>query len=119
MKRWKRNMVGILVLGLWFIPASMVSAQSLEKGVKFLEDIDEVGWYKVAGQDIVIGWKGLPANFYGWNHRTAVKASLVSLYEVNVWSVRHRQKNWSPGTGGHICVTTAKFGRFRQSNCKK
>jgi hypothetical protein len=119
MKRWKKIMSGLLVLGLYFIPISMVSAENLEKDVRFLKEVDAVSWYKVDGKDIIIGWKGLPDTFYGWNHRTAVKASLASLYEVNVWSVRHRQKNWLPGRGGHICVTTAKYGRFKKSNCTK
>jgi hypothetical protein len=119
MKRWRKVVPGLLVLSLSFIPISMASAENLEKDVKFLEKVDAVGWYKVDGKNIIIGWKGLPDTFYGWNHRTAVKASLASLYEVNVWSVRHRQKNWAPGSGGQICVTTAKYGRLGKSNCKR
>jgi len=119
MKKWKKFGMGFLVLGLWVFPVSLLFAQSLETRVKFLEDIDNVDWYKVYEKNIIIGWRGLPDNFYGWNHRTAVKASLASLYEVKVWSVRHRQKSWLPGKGGHICVTTAKSCRFGKSNCKK
>lgn len=117
MKRWKKIKVGFLGLALFFTSISMVFAQDMKEGVKFLDKVDKVSWYKIDGKDIIIGWKGVPDNFYGLNHRTAVKASMSNLYEVNVWSVRHRQKDWLPGKGGQICVTTAKFGRLGKSNC--
>ena len=119
MKALKKSLLVLIGLAILFTPASMASAHSVKEKVKFLEEVDHVDWYRVEGKNIIIGWRGLPDNFYGWNHRTAVKASLSSIYEVTVWSVRYRQKNWAPGRGGQICLTTAKFGRFGSSSCKK
>lgn len=119
MKTSKKTLASILLLVLWFVPTTALSAQSLDKDIRFLGDIKEVGWYLVDGKNIIIGWKGIPKSFYGWNHRTAVRASKLSLYEVSVWSVRHTRKGWSPGEGGQICVTTAERGRLRKTNCRK
>lgn len=74
MKRSKKIIVSLLILALWFVPASMLAA---------------------------------------------LNASKLSQYEVYVWAVRYHQKNWSPGEGGQICITTATRGRFGKTNCKK
>ena len=33
------------------------------EGVKFLDEISEVEWYKVEGKNLIIGWKGIPKFF--------------------------------------------------------
>ena len=38
-----------------------------------------------------------------------LNASKSTLYEVHVWSVRYPHKNWSPGDGGQVCITKAKW----------
>ena len=45
MKRSKKIIVSLLILALWFVPASMLAAQDLAKGVKFLDDVKKVEWY--------------------------------------------------------------------------
>ena len=119
MKRSKKIIVSLLILALWFVPASMLAAQDLAKGVKFLDHVKKVEWYKSSGKHIIIGWKGLPDDFYQWNYKSTLNASKLSQYEVYVWAVRYHQKNWSPGEGGQICITTATRGRFGKTNCKK
>jgi len=118
MKRSKKITLGILVLALWFLPVSEGVAKSLEDGVRFLKQVENVEWYRVDGQNIIIGWRRVPDNFYDWNHKTAVNASKSSLYKVYVWSVRSRYKDWSPGEGGQFCITTAQMGRLGKSSCK-
>ncbi len=116
----KRNLIaGFLILAFWFIPASTLAGQQLKQGITFLDNVEKVEWYRVNGKHIIIGWKGLPDDFYQWNYKTALKASKLSHYEVYVWAVRYHQKNWSPGEGGQICITTATRGRFGKTNCKK
>ena len=38
-----------------------------------------------------------------------LNARKSTLYEVHVWSVRYSHKNWSPGDGGQVCITKAKW----------
>ncbi|MBC8287019.1 MAG: hypothetical protein H8E42_06040 [Nitrospinae bacterium] len=120
MKKSKKITAWVLVLAFWFFPVSLGASQkNLQNRIKFLDNIENVEWYRVEGQNVIIGWKGVPENFYSWNHKTAVKASKASLYEVYVWSVRYTQKDWSPGKGGQLCITTAQMSRFGKSSCKK
>lgn len=119
MKVLKRFIAGGLLLMFWVIPNSALSSQSLGKNLRFLDTVEEIDWYLVDEKNIIIGWKGIPDNFYGWNHRAAIRASKVSLYEVNVWSVRHNRKGWRPGKGGQLCSITAKYGRLKKADCRK
>ena len=58
MNRSKKITLGILVLALWFLPVLAGADQkSLTDEIKFLDGIKNVGWYKVDGQNIIIGWK--------------------------------------------------------------
>lgn len=117
MKRSIKVFVGIL-LAFWFIPASTLAGQKLIDGIEFLDNVNKVAWYKTDGKNIIVGWKGLPDNFYNWNYKTALHASKLSQYKIYVWAVRYHQKDWSPGEGGQICITTATRGRFGKTNCK-
>ncbi len=115
-----KTTITVLMLALWLLPFAAGAAQkTLVKRVQFLDNIPKVEWYKVEGRNIIIGWKGIPYNFYGLNYRAALDASKSTLYEVQVWSVRYPQKDWSPGDGGQVCITTAKMGRIGKSSCKK
>ena len=110
----------VLVLAFLCLPVLAGATQkSLQPTVQFLDNIQKVEWYKVEGRNIIIGWKGFPDDFYHLNYKAALNASKSTLYEVYVWSVRYPQKDWSPGEGGQICITTAQMGRFGKSNCKK
>jgi hypothetical protein len=119
MKNLKKVMLGFLILSLWLIPTSTLAAGKSYEGITFLDDVKKVEWYKIDGRHIIVGWKGLPDDFYQWNYKTAIKASKLSRQKVHVWSVRYNQKLWSPGEGGQICITTATWGRFEKTNCRK
>lgn len=119
MKTSIKIILGLLILTFWFIPTSVLASQKAHGGIEFLNDVENVGWYKVNGEHIIIGWKGLPDNFYGWNYKAALKASKFSRNKIHVWAVRNNQKDWSPGYGGQICITTATKGRFEKTNCRK
>ncbi|MBC8284642.1 MAG: hypothetical protein H8E32_12570 [Nitrospinae bacterium] len=99
-------------------------SSSLEKnmieGVKFLDTISEVEWYKVEGRSLVIGWKGIPKFFPHTNRKAAMRANIATGREVHVWAVRHTQKNWQVGSGrSYICFVSAINGRVKNGNCKR
>ena len=41
--------------------------------------------------------------------RMLPNANKSTLYEIHVCSVRYPHKNWSPGDGGQVCITKAKW----------
>ena len=41
--------------------------------------------------------------------RMLLNANKSTLYEIHVCSVRYPHKNWSPGDGGQVCITKAKW----------
>ena len=41
--------------------------------------------------------------------RMSLNANKSTLYEIHVCSVRYPHKNWSPGDGGQVCITKAKW----------
>ncbi len=80
-----KTMVTVLMPALWLLPITAGATQkNLPKRVQFLDSIQKVEWYKVEGRNIIIGWKGIPDNFYGLSYKAARNASKSSLYEIQV-----------------------------------
>ena len=101
---------------------SFAHANSMEnaliKGVMFLDDVPQVEWYRVDGNSLIIGWKGIPQFFPHTNRRAAIRATLATGRKIHVWAVRHNQKKWSVGSGEpHICSVSAKNGRVESDTC--
>ena len=111
----------LVSLIVWSSP-SFVQANSLENamisGVKFSDDIPEVGWYRVKGQSLIIGWKVIPQAFSIINRRAAIRSAITTGREVHIWAVRHNQKKWRVGSGEpHICSVLARNGRVKTDTC--
>jgi hypothetical protein len=120
MKKSQLILAGLLLLALGLIPTSALAAQNLKSGIHFLNDVSKVDWYKIDGRHIIIGWKGsLSEDFYSLNTRTAQNASRFILNRVYVWAVPSHKKDWEPGEGGHICITTAAKSGSIKTNCRK
>ncbi len=110
----------LLSLSLSTTAYSTSLEKNLIKGVKFLDDVSEVEWYKVEGKSVIIGWKGLPKFFPHTNRKAAIRGSISTGREVHVWSVRSTAKNWSVGSGkSYICFVSAINGRVKNGNCKR
>lgn len=50
----------ILALNITSPAQSSSFKKNIIKGVKFLDDTEEVECYRVEGKSMIIGWKGLP-----------------------------------------------------------
>ena len=114
--------LSILIFALIIsIPAQSASfKENMIKGVKFLDTIPEVDWYKVEGRNLIIGWKGIPIFFPHNNRKAAIRANIATSREIHVWAVRHTQRNWSVGSGkSYICFVTAINGRVKHGNCQR
>jgi hypothetical protein len=112
----------LLISLIIFTSPSFSNASALENamidGVKFLDDIPEVEWYRVNGKSLVIGWKGIPQIFSRINRRAAIRSTISTGRETRVWAVRHHQKKWKVGSGDpHICWVIAKNGRVKADTC--
>ena len=51
-----------LIQGLNFTSPAQSSSfkNNIIKGVKFLDAIEEVEWYRIEGKSLIIGWKRVP-----------------------------------------------------------
>tara|TARA_B100000809_G_scaffold239360_1_gene260853 strand:- start:207 stop:590 length:384 start_codon:yes stop_codon:yes gene_type:complete len=117
----KPTLLAILILSTFFTSAHANSLENaLIDGVKFLDDVPEVEWYRVDGRSLIIGWRGIPQFFPHTNRRAAIRATISTGREVHVWAVRHNQKKWTVGGGeSHICSVTAKNGRVKTDTCPR
>lgn len=117
----KPTLLAILILSTFFTSAHANSLENaLIDGVKFLDDVPEVEWYRVDGRSLIIGWRGIPQFFPNTNRRAATRATISTGREVHVWAVRHNQKKWTVGGGeSHICPVTAKNGRVKTDTCPR
>ena len=107
-----------LALSLNFAYASALESDLIE-GVKFLDDVPEVEWYRVDGNPLIIGWKGIPKFFTRTNRKAAIRGTITTGKKVKVWAVRHNQKKWAIGKGQpFICSVSAKNGRVKTDTCR-
>jgi hypothetical protein len=91
--------------------------KKLKESIKYLEKIPEVKWVKVKKNSVIVGWKGVPKKFNLINTEAALKATRATGRTVQVWSVRHTQKNWITGTRPYLCKTTARNGTVKDTSC--
>ena len=117
----KPTLLAILILSTFFTSAHANSLENtLIDGVKSLDDVPEVEWYRVDGRSLIIGWRGISQFFPHTNRRAATRATISTGREVHVWAVRHNQKKWTIGGGeSHICSVTAKNGRVKTDTCPR
>ena len=109
----------ILLTSLTFSHANSLEKAMIE-GVKFLDEIPEVEWYRVDRKSLIIGWRGIPQFFPHTNRRVAMRATISTGREIQVWAVRHNQKKWAVGSGeSHICTVTARNGRVKTDTCPR
>ena len=66
---------------------------NLIRGVKFLDDIEKIEWYRVEGKNLLIGWKGVPKYIQHTNRKPGIWVRIASGLDVDIWTVRHAQKN--------------------------
>lgn len=108
-----------LVLSLNLPTASHAAAleKELKESIKYLKKIPAIKWVKVKRNSVILGWKGFPDQFNLINTEAALKATRATGRTVNVWSVRHTQKNWITGTRPYLCKTTAQNGTVKNTSC--
>ena len=93
--------------------------ESMLDGVKFLDDIHEVEWYRIDGRNLIIGWKRIPNLFTHTNRRAAIRAAIATGGNVHVWAVRYGEKKWKVGSGrSYICsIAVNNIGQVKKDTC--
>jgi hypothetical protein len=112
----------LLISLIIFTNPSFSNASALENamidGVKFLDDIPEMEWYRVSGKSLVIGWKEIPQIFSRIKLRASIRSTITTGRETQVWAVRHHHKKWKVGNGdSKICWGIARNGRVKSDTC--
>jgi hypothetical protein len=80
-----------LMLALNVVSTAQSSSfqNNLIRGVKSLDDIEEIEWYRVEGKNLLIGWKGVPKYLQHTNCRAGILGSIATGHELHIWAVRH------------------------------
>ena len=85
----------ILALNITSPAQSSSFKNNITKGVKFLDDTEEVEWYRVEGKSLIIGWKGVPKYLPHTNRRAAIRGSLATgreKYTFEPYSIRRKNR---------------------------
>jgi hypothetical protein len=108
-----------IVASLSFTTSSYATAleKELKESIKYLKKTPGVKWVKVKKNNVILGWKGFPKKFNMINTEAARIGTKATGRPVNVWSVRHTQKNWITGTRPYLCKTTARNGTVKNTSC--
>lgn len=100
-------------------PVKQGSAQGsvLRAELAYLNDIDEVAWVEIDGNNVYIGWDDPPGDLGAINRAAAMAGNRAIDFGVHVWSVKGGAPGWRPGGGPYLCETTARHGRLEDSSC--
>ena len=88
-------LVLILALNITSPAQSSSFKNNIIKGVKFLDDTEEVEWYRVEGKSLIIGWKGVPKYLPHTNRRAAIRGSLATgrkNYTFGQYAIRRKNR---------------------------
>ncbi len=93
--------------------------QILDEALTYLRAVPEVAWVKFEGQNVLIGWEGLPKNFAQINKTAAKNAARALHNEVTVYALRAEQTSLKVGEEeSYLCKTTANPQEIVDSNCR-
>ncbi|MDC0946289.1 hypothetical protein OAS18_02055 [Nitrospinaceae bacterium] len=87
----------ILALNITSPAQSSSFKKNIIKGVKFLDDTEEVEWYRVEGKSLIIIWKGLPKYLQHTNRRATIYGSLATgreKYTFGPYAMRRKNRRW-------------------------
>jgi len=92
--------------------ASSSQLNIIEQELQYLNDIEEIAWYEVDGNDIYIGFNRRPNDISFILRGAALRANKVTNFGVHVWGVNANQKGWRPGDGPYYEEVTARYGEI-------
>ena len=91
---------------------------SIKKSLSYLNDIPEVEWVEVDGNDVYIGFKERPSDLKLIIHAAAINGNRAHGFGVHVWAVDAKYAGWRPGAGPYWCTATARHGKITDSSCR-
>ncbi len=93
--------------------------QILDEALTYLHGVPEVAWVKFEGQNVLIGWQGIPRNFARINQIAAKRAAHALHNEVTVYSLRAEQTSIKESEEeSYLCKTIANPQEIIESNCR-
>lgn len=89
-------------------------SKQMQQALLYLNDIKEIGWYHVYGNDVVVGFKSKPQDWELILKGVAVKANETINSGVHAWAVDASRKSYKPGNSGFWQCVTARNGKIEQ-----
>ena len=92
---------------------SSASRQSiLHREMAYLEELPEVAWYEVQGNNVYVGFRTLPVDWKTVINGAALHGNKAIDFGCHVWAVHADKRGWRPGDGPFYGESTARYGRL-------
>jgi len=91
---------------------SLSQQQIITNELKYLNDIEEIGWYEVDGNTVYVGFNIRPTDISLILKGAALRANNAINFGVHVWAVKANQKGWRPGDSSYYEEVTARHGKI-------
>ena len=87
--------------------------RKLQEAMSYLNELYEVDWYEVDGNNVYIGFEPLPDDWQIVINGAALHGNKTTNFECHVWAINANQKGWRPGDGLFHGKATAYSGRLK------
>jgi hypothetical protein len=84
----------------------------LRQELSYLNDIEEVAWYEVDDNDVIVGFEPLPEDWELVIRGAALRGNRAIDFGCHVWAVKAKDRGWRPGTGPYYGEVTARQGKI-------
>lgn len=93
---------------------STTYTKTLMTELNYLNDIGEVSWLEIDGNNVYIDFEPLPSDWNTIIRAAALNGNRAIDFGVHVWAMSGKQKGWRPGDSGYTGNATARYGKIKQ-----
>ena len=85
-----------------------------EQALSYLNDIEEIKWVEIDGNNAYIGFDPLPSDWQLVIKAAAVHANKATDFGFHVWAVPAAKRGWRPGDSSYYGNVTARYGKIER-----
>jgi len=88
----------------------------LKSALNYLNEINEVKWIDIDGNDVYIGFEPLPSDYKIICKSAALNGNRAINFGVHVWAIDASKyhKGWRPGDSPFYYTITARYGKIEK-----
>jgi hypothetical protein len=94
--------------------SSSSNKEAILKGkLNYLNDIEDISWWEVDGNDVYINFNDLSFNYKATIRMAATLGNRATDFGVHVWALNGKQRGWRPGDSDYLDNATARYGKLQ------